>query len=508
MTESSIPTTDDDELLTAYLDGELDEQQVVAVEQRLTEDKAFHLRMQEMQSAWEMLDQLPQAVPADSFVKTTMELTALKPQPEAKISWWNRRRIWVAAMLTLPFLLFAANYMITRDALEQPRRQLINDLPLIENFDRYQKVISAGSPEDGIKFLERLSRSGTFADVEDIAPLVDIQPPEPIVAPADEAGPVSRQTVEDRIASLMSLTSEQRDMLFLKKEELDSLPVEQQRSLRDFSRQLSQHPRSKELAGTLVSWYEWLRTLGQGELAELLDMQADQRLRQVNVILGRQAAEALSRDGPAELPAEDAEYFYGWYEIVVNVHRAALRARALEIQQVKWQQQNVEVTESTLQKFESLPIERVVGMLMKDDPGRLVEIICDVDNEADQSWLGINGLRNVLSPSSDRILASLTVDQQRALILEWIEDINDINKTRRIKRKNLERYYANLPSPTRDQLDNLHPDQWYETLKQMYLDKLTSVPRDKPVDPAETETTALEKLIRDATGLMFQPDGE
>ena len=506
MTESSKSTTDDDELLTAYLDGELDEQQVVAVEQRLTEEKSFHLRMQEMESAWEMLDQLPRPIPADSFMKTTLELAAMTPQAEVKISWWNRRRIWVAAMLTLPFLLFAANYMITRDALEQPRRQLINDLPLIENFDRYQKVISAGSPEDGIKFLERLNRSGTFADIEDMPPLVDIQPPAPIVAPADEAGPVSRETVEDRVASLMALTSEQRDMLFLKKEELDSLPHEQQRSLRDFSRRLSQHPRSKELAGTLVSWYEWLRTLGQGELAELLDMQVDQRLRQVNVILGRQAAEALSRVGPAELPAEDAEYFYGWYEIVVNVHRAALRTRALEIQQEKWKEQNVTVDDDMVQKFESMPIERVVGMLMKDDPDRLVEIICDVGNEADQSWLGIDGLRNILSPSSDRILASLTVDQQRALILEWIEDINDINKTRRIKRKNLERYYANLPSPTRDQLDNLHPDQWYQTLKQMYLDKLTSLPRDQPVDPPETDPTAWDKLFRDATGLMFQPD--
>ena len=508
MAESSTDATDDDELLTAYLDGELSEPQVVAVEQRLAEDQPFHLRMQQMQSAWEMLDQLPRPVPADSFVKTTMEMAAMTPQAEVKISWWNRRRIWVAAMLTLPFLLFATNYMITRDSLERPRRQLINDLPLIENFDRYLKVIATGSPDDGIQFLERLNRSGTFADVEEIPSLADIQPPDPIVANADEAGPITQETVEDRVSSLMALTSDQRNMLFQKQDELDSLPGDQQRSLRDFSRQLSEHPRSKELAGTLVSWYEWLKTLGETERAELLDMPVEQRLRQVNVILGSQAAAAFSRVAPAELPAEDAEYFYGWYEIVINVHRAALRELALEIQQKKWREQGLSVDVGMVQRFESLPIERVVGILTKEDPDGLVEIITDAGSDVDQAWLGIDGLRNVLSPSSDRILASLSLEQQRALILEWMEDISDINKTRRIKRKNLERYYASLPSPTRDQLDNLHPDQWYQTLKQLYLDKLTSLPRNEPVEPPEPDTTSWEKLLNDATGLMFQPDGE
>ena len=129
----------DSELLTAYLDGELSESETIAVEKRLATDSEFRSQMQELQNAWDMLDALPLVRPDSAFVRTTVEM-AIAGKQKSGISGWITMGLLGLVIAGLPLSSFAVSYLQTRETIEQPVRELIEELPLIENFDRYSKV--------------------------------------------------------------------------------------------------------------------------------------------------------------------------------------------------------------------------------------------------------------------------------------------------------------------------------------------------------------------------------
>ena len=45
--------------LVAYLDGELDDETNQEIERRLSADPEYRLRLQQLQQAWDLLDELP-----------------------------------------------------------------------------------------------------------------------------------------------------------------------------------------------------------------------------------------------------------------------------------------------------------------------------------------------------------------------------------------------------------------------------------------------------------------
>ena len=53
------PVDPDDELLVAYLDGELDSEMRSDLEQRLMDDASLRSRLQTLQRGWDWLDELP-----------------------------------------------------------------------------------------------------------------------------------------------------------------------------------------------------------------------------------------------------------------------------------------------------------------------------------------------------------------------------------------------------------------------------------------------------------------
>ena len=129
----------DSELLTAYLDGELSDSECITVEKRLAEEPEFHSLMRELQGAWDMLDSLPLVQPNSHFVQTTVEMA---------IAGHSQNRKSVIGKIIPGLLLFlipaaalGAGYYLKRESIEKPERELVRDLPLIENHDRYSKVV-------------------------------------------------------------------------------------------------------------------------------------------------------------------------------------------------------------------------------------------------------------------------------------------------------------------------------------------------------------------------------
>ena len=130
------------EELTAYLDGELDQETMQDVEMRLGKDPAYLAKMQSLQKTWDLLDCLPTTEPGTSFTKTTMELVvgeAVKSEKRRRNHGWA----WpgrIAIMLALPALLFATAFGVMRKLQNEPDRLLIENLSVIENYPRYDAI--------------------------------------------------------------------------------------------------------------------------------------------------------------------------------------------------------------------------------------------------------------------------------------------------------------------------------------------------------------------------------
>ncbi len=166
MTEAKQNTDDAagdpaEEELVAYLDGELDDAESQRIERRLGEDPHYRSRLQGMQQTWDLLDLLPRAHLDQSFTKSTIEMVALKATAETKrgAAWRTRAALaWGggAACLVVAGLL---GYSATRAWLTSADRQLVRDLPVIENMDLYYHI-------DDIEFLRDLDQEGLFAEGE------------------------------------------------------------------------------------------------------------------------------------------------------------------------------------------------------------------------------------------------------------------------------------------------------------------------------------------------------
>jgi anti-sigma factor RsiW len=149
----------DDDLLVAYLDGELDAAESARVELRLGREPELRLRLQELQRTWDVLDELPRSASTDLFVKSTIEMVATRARREARGHWsyWRRRLMagmgWVAAGAACVAVSFAVADRIQ----SAPHRQLLRDLAVIERVDQYRHV-------DSVDFLVWLDRENLFPE--------------------------------------------------------------------------------------------------------------------------------------------------------------------------------------------------------------------------------------------------------------------------------------------------------------------------------------------------------
>ncbi len=148
-----------DEELVAYLDGELDADQSLQIEQRLSSDPGYRERLRELERTWDMLDELPTGEPTESFTQSTLELVlsddTLRQRKQQRTLWTLPLRVLTFSVV--PLALFTLAFALTRYNQNRPYRQLLSDLPVIENIDMFTKV-------EDIRFLELLDQEGLFGE--------------------------------------------------------------------------------------------------------------------------------------------------------------------------------------------------------------------------------------------------------------------------------------------------------------------------------------------------------
>ncbi|MFP6753069.1 MAG: hypothetical protein VB855_15410 [Pirellulaceae bacterium] len=137
--------------MVAYLDGELDVQQVADVEKRLSEDPEYRVRLQQLQQAWDLLDELPRSKGDEQFTRSTVEIVVVKAREEAE------RRTWLPRLggLLLVVGVSLAGYLLSWQLANRDNRQLVQDLPVIEKMSQYKQA-------ESLEFLRMLVKEGVF----------------------------------------------------------------------------------------------------------------------------------------------------------------------------------------------------------------------------------------------------------------------------------------------------------------------------------------------------------
>jgi anti-sigma factor RsiW len=160
------PVNDEAQLreeLVAYLDGELDAEQGRRLEERAAAEPDARRMLEELDRTWHMLDTLDAPATNEDFTRTTLEMVAVAAQEDVEKAKAEaprrRRRTWLWAVTGL-FTAAAAGFFLVASLVRDPNTQLLEDLPIVENYDQYREVGS-------IDFLRALNKQKLFTEDAD-----------------------------------------------------------------------------------------------------------------------------------------------------------------------------------------------------------------------------------------------------------------------------------------------------------------------------------------------------
>jgi anti-sigma factor RsiW len=148
------------EELVAYLDGELEPEANRRIERQLSRDLTLRQQLRELQQSWDLLDHLPRADVDESFTQSTVAMVAVHAADEvrrAEATGSRRGRSLLIAAAACAALTFMAAFAATRWWAGRAERQLLRDLPVIENVDEYRYA-------ESIEFLRMLEQEGLFVE--------------------------------------------------------------------------------------------------------------------------------------------------------------------------------------------------------------------------------------------------------------------------------------------------------------------------------------------------------
>ncbi len=299
-----------DEELVAYLDGELDADAARRIEALLASDPEVRARLQSLERTWELLDELDETPVGDPFTRSTLEMVAVAAQEDldrSRRQGTRRRGMWfyAACLAAAAAAGFAAVFALAPD----PNRRLLEDLPILENFDEYRQAHS-------IEYLHKLRAAGLFVGEGN-------GPPAPFVGDGGDLD-ARRRRVES-----MSLDAKRE--LRRTEERFRSLPPGEQQNLRRLHEELLADPDAEAIRRVLRGYCEWLGALSSYSQAELAELKPDERVAWVKKRLEAEQR----REGGKRLGAKDMEAVREWLAAFVARNETKLLASLTE-QQRKW----------------------------------------------------------------------------------------------------------------------------------------------------------------------------
>ena len=151
-------TEPDVELLVAYLDGEMDTQNVRQMEDRLSVEPDLREKMASLEQTWNMLGEL-ETVPVDKeLVRSTMEVVTLTIEKELgdDEKKAEQRKLYDRLVLVGILIMFGViGYQLAALVGVHVQNQLVDDVPIIRQINDYKEIGS-------FEFLKALLEKGVF----------------------------------------------------------------------------------------------------------------------------------------------------------------------------------------------------------------------------------------------------------------------------------------------------------------------------------------------------------
>ena len=148
----------DEEILVAYLDGELDAGETQKIEHRLATEPDFRDKMASLEQTWNMLDAL-ETVPVDkTLVRTTMEMLVLDVEKEIKNHEIRQKKRQIPDflfVLLMFFLIGLIGFQLASLVGIRIFAVFTKDIPIIEKLDQLQQI-------DSVEFLKKLNDERIF----------------------------------------------------------------------------------------------------------------------------------------------------------------------------------------------------------------------------------------------------------------------------------------------------------------------------------------------------------
>ena len=245
----NAPLDPDDELLVAYLDGELQRQEQTDLENRLLTNAKLRSRLQQLQTGWDLLEDLPGSSPSMKLVESTLELVVadiLKDQPNVKT---NGKRWQLPASLLFLCVAVGLVAYFTEDALRSTAYQKeLEDLAIAGN-------LSAYNYGGDLKLMRELSADKDWAQMISAAKEIgDIR--------VDNAvDQLTEAPAAEREVALRAMTLEQMDQLNSRWDQFNRLNQSAQTRIRTTAASIEAQPDSKLLLETMQVYAIWRQTL-------------------------------------------------------------------------------------------------------------------------------------------------------------------------------------------------------------------------------------------------------
>jgi hypothetical protein len=304
----SDETSETEDQLVAYLDGELDAGAASDLETRLATDVACRERLRQLEKAWSLLDKLPRATVDESFTRSTVEIVALAAEEDVRQAQDHTRRRgrWRVLLATLALVVAAATgFAATRWILPNRNDALLANLSVIENLDLYQQVPS-------VAFLESLNTEKLFADE---------------VEADQRAAPAVASSLDESRERLLAMSAPDQERLRGKQDRFDNLDADERERLSTLDRDLREHPKREELWRVLLAYHAWLKTLSPDDRTRLQQPDAAERLAAV-----RSRRQAQQKRDAERLSRTDRQAIMKWLDefIVRNGDEIINRSRSDE----------------------------------------------------------------------------------------------------------------------------------------------------------------------------------
>jgi hypothetical protein len=438
-----------DEQLVAYLDGELDAESSRRIEELLASDPEVRRRLQVMERTWEMLDQLDEAPVGGKFTETTLEMVAVAARNDVEESLAQaprrrRRRLWIIGGSLLAALV--AGFLVVALQVTYSNRQLLADLPVLENFDEYRQV-------DSIEFLRLLDKENLFlAEADGASRDVTLKLEIPM--------PERREHIE-------KMSSSDKEELVQAQERFADLDAEHQQRLRALHAAIESDPDAARLRRLMQHYGNWTKSLSSYSRAELTELDPAARIEGIKKRLNEEQA----REGGRRLDDKDIEIVRQWMNDYATRHAAQVLAKLPESQQKDWN--------------ERAPLTR----------HRLIFL------EIWQPWLGFGGralvrpppvttppplwtdedwtlLLKVLGPEERDRLEKAKPPEQWQLLSVWcrraLQQFRPASRNVRggspkIDDEGLVDFFEKLPTEEQNRLLNLPGEESYRALLQLYV---------------------------------------